>query len=80
MSSEYFDLEKPIIYTRTATKFSISISSIYLNISCSIVVMLYDTSGCPIDSRSYTLEGIEYDNWTTDQYIIDFVQKKLNEE
>jgi hypothetical protein len=80
MSTEYFDLDKPITYTRTATKFSVSISSVYLNISCNIAVVLYDIDGYGIDTRTYTLEGKEYADWVDDQYIIDYVQKKLDEE
>jgi hypothetical protein len=80
MSTEYFDLDKPITYTRTATKFSVSISSVYLNISCNIAVVLYDIDGYGIDTRTYTLEGKEYTDWVDDQYIIDYVQKKLDEE
>jgi hypothetical protein len=80
MSTEYFDLDKPITYTRTATKFSVSISSVYLNISCNIAVVLYDIDGYGIDTRTYTLEGKEYADWVDDQYIIDYVQRKLDEE
>jgi hypothetical protein len=80
MNSQYFDLDEPITYTRTAIKFSVVITSVYLNISCRICVTLYDSQGCGIDSRLYTLEGQEYTDWTSDQYIIDYVQKKLNEE
>lgn len=78
--NSFIDLENPISFIRTATKFSVSITNVYLNISCSICVMLYDAEGCPIDSRRYNLEGQEYTDWTNDQYIFDYVQRKLNEE
>jgi hypothetical protein len=80
MSAEYFDLDEPKTYTRTATKFSVVIASVNLNISCRIFITLYDIEGFAIHTRGYILEGKEYTDWTSDQYIIDYVQKKLNEE
>jgi len=60
--------------TLTATSFSVYVNNLVLNTSCTLMTILYDEHNNIIKNESYLLQGQEYQDWTTDDYIITFVR------
>lgn len=77
MNTTTYTLEHPIVYTQTAVQFSINVTNIQLNSMANIHVCLYDERGGVIDTKSFILEGQEYDLWQSDQYLIEWIRAKL---
>lgn len=76
-----FDFENPIIKTKIITKMSVKVLTLELFKSVSIVVSLYTEDEILYECKFYTLEGIEYLQWSNDDnYILTYVNSKLEEE
>ena len=71
-------LPKQIVKTYTVEKIDISISDLKLNENVVLNTLLISDTGELIDSVNFTLEGEEYQRWSSDDtYIIDLVCEKL---
>lgn len=58
--------------------FEVFVLGIVLNTSARLGIKIFDIQGKVIDSKQLMMEGEDYEGWgSDDQYIIDFVCKKL---
>jgi hypothetical protein len=77
MNYTTYTLEHPIVYTKTALRFSINVTNIELNKMAYIQVCLHDERDGVVNTVFYTLENEEYELWLDDQYLIEWVRAKL---
>jgi len=73
--TSYINIQ-PKDITQTVSKILIKVSNLELNSYAIIKVQTYDSSEKMITSESFVLSGLDYDNWTTDNYLIDYVCNK----
>ena len=71
--TSYINIQ-PKDITQTVSKILIKVSNLELNSYAIIKVQTYDSSEKMITSESFVLS--DYDNWTTDNYLIDYVCNK----
>jgi hypothetical protein len=66
------------ITTKTAVRFSITISDMELSVSATFRVSLYDSNDSCFANKFVTLEGEDYLNWGNDDtYVINYIAKVL---
>lgn len=68
-------VEKVIVYEMTHIK--ISINSLELNTKANVVVNFYDKQNNFVDQQNLIMEGEDYQNWTTDTYVFNWVCQQL---
>ena len=78
-------LDTPFQTVKIATKIQVSVYEFVLFKRIKLSVKLCDNNGQVIDTKLFSLENDDYTNWEAnykgnDQYIIDWVKIKLNEE
>lgn len=61
-------------------KAKIRILSLVLFTSASIEVQLFDENDRVVDSRNFFIKDDEYIKWNDDNYLIDLIKTKLQEE
>ena len=71
----YIDIEKKQIM-KEATKMTIKVSNIELNSSAIIKIELYDNIYNLLDTNQIILDGIDYQNWNNDDWLLDFISDK----
>lgn len=65
----------------TYTKMEIKILNMpFGDNSCEIQVLVYDDNMDNLKSFCYLITGADYLNWTTDNYVINWVKSKLKQE
>ena len=64
--------------TQTVSKILIKVSNLELNSYAIIKVQTYDSSEKMITCELFILSGNEYDMWSTDNYLIDYVCNKYD--
>ena len=69
-------IEKTIIYNLVSI--SIYIQQLELNTKAVLTVYLYDETNVCRDTQILIMEGQDYQNWTSDEYVFDWVCQKLN--
>jgi hypothetical protein len=58
--------------------FEVFVLGVVLNTSARLGIKIFDIQGKVIDSKQLMMEGEDYEGWgSDDQYIIDFVCRKL---
>lgn len=77
MSSSYDIQPAPKTFTYTMTRISIATQTIVFDQSAVFAVMVYDNEGVCRDFQNLTMEGDDYQKWTTDDYVVSWVCKKL---
>ena len=75
--TSYINIQ-PKDITQTVSKILIKVSNLELNSYAIIKVQTYDSSEKMITSESFVMSGVDYDNWTTDNYLIDYVCNKYD--
>jgi hypothetical protein len=66
------------VTTKTAVRFSITISDMELSVSATFRVSLYDSNDSCFANKFVTLEGEDYLNWGNDDtYVINYIAKVL---
>jgi hypothetical protein len=75
--TSYINIQ-PKDITQTVSKILIKVSNLELNSYAIIKVQTYDSSEKMITSESFVLSGTEYDMWSTDNYLIEYVCNKYN--
>ena len=73
--TSYINIQ-PKDITQTVSKILIKVSNIELNSYAIIKVQTYDSSEKMITCESFILSGTEYDMWSTDNYLIEYVCNK----
>ena len=78
-------LDTPFQSIKLATKIRVSVYEFILFERIRLSVKLCDDDGLVIDTKLFSLENEDYNNWEAnykgnDQYIIDYVKTRLNEE
>jgi trans-2-enoyl-CoA reductase len=70
----------PIIKTtvKTYESFTVELAIMQLNISATFSVKLYDASGTYIDMIMMTMSGEDYNKWTSDAYVYEWVNDQLH--
>jgi hypothetical protein len=74
---QYINIEQKVICL-SATKISIDVLSIELNIRAIIRVRFYSSDSKLLNTEEFVLENSAYTSWTTDNYLIGFVCSKYN--
>lgn len=69
---------QPKDITQTVNKILIKVIHIELNSYAIIKVQTYDSDEKMITCEQLILSGQDYDNWTTDDYLIQYVCNKYN--
>lgn len=77
--SETYDIP-PITRTKVdvITKFEVRVLNITLFTSCSIGVSFFNSDNKFVEYKTFILVGDDYTNWTTDDYIVDYVRKNID--
>ena len=75
--TSYINIQ-PKDITQTVSKILIKVSNLELNSYAIIKVQTYDSSEKMITSESFVLSGTEYDMWSPDNYLIEYVCNKYN--
>jgi len=73
--TSYINIQQKDI-TQTVSKILIKVSNLELNSYAIIKVQTYDSNENMITCESFILSGLEYDLWSTDNYLIDYVCNK----
>jgi hypothetical protein len=60
----------------TSNKISLNVLSFELNLRAIIRVRFYSSDTKILNSEEFVLDGEEYTNWQTDDYLIDYVSSK----
>lgn len=68
-------IEKVIVYEINHIK--ISINNLELNTKAIVVVNFYDRQSVLRDQQTLVMEGEDYQNWTTDTYVFNWVCQQL---
>ena len=79
MDSTKYLLASPITYIKTGVRFSINISSVVLNEFAYIHARVLDDNDVVVDAKFFVLDGQDYQDWTTDEYLIEWTRRKLAE-
>ena len=79
MDSTKYQLTSPINYIKTGVRFSINVQQIVLNEFAYIQARIYDDNDDAIDSKLFVLDGQAYQDWTNDNYLIEWTRQKLAE-
>lgn len=66
------------IVTHKINRISIIVSNLELDIKANITTAFYDDTGMLRRSEFTVLEGQDYMNWTTDDYLVKWVCNKYN--
>ena len=74
---EYINIQ-PKDFTQTTTKINIKVIYLELNTYAIIGVKLFDVNSKLLDGYEFTLEGDDYSNWHTDNYLFNYVCQKYN--
>jgi hypothetical protein len=74
---QYINIEQKEI-SLSATKISIDVLLIELNIRAIIRVRFYSSDSKLLDTDEFVLDGDEYADWNNDDYLIDYVCDKYN--
>jgi hypothetical protein len=74
---QYINIEQKEICL-SATKISIDVLLIELNIRAIIRVRFYSSDSKLLDTDEFVLDGDEYADWNNDDYLIDYVCDKYN--
>jgi hypothetical protein len=69
---------KQEIITLTITSINIFVSQVQINQNANITVAFYDENGVCVKNEGFVLEGENYENWTTDASLINYVCQKYN--
>ncbi len=83
MNNNFISLNSPITKVKTIvyTKMEIKIYNHILgNNECEIQVDIYDDNCEYKKIFTYLMSGIDYLNWTTDNYLINWINTKLRNE
>lgn len=64
--------------TKEILSFEIRIINLKINESASINVIFYGNGGEYIKNESFTLQNPDYQLWTNDQWLIDYVANKYD--
>lgn len=83
MNPNYINLTSPITKIKTIVYTKMSIQTLYHilgNNQCEFKVEVQDESGENIKTFYYLMSGVDYLNWTTDNYLINWVQNKIKNE
>ena len=83
MNNNFINLNSPITKQKTIvyTKMEIKIYNHILgNNECEIEVSVYDDTCEYRKIFVYNMSGVDYLNWTTDNYLMNWVQNKLRQE
>jgi len=77
-----FPIEPKITTTtiQTYTSFDVYLLSLELNVSATFQVKLYNSVGEFLELKILKLEGIAYQNWTTDDYVYQWINDTLHEQ
>jgi hypothetical protein len=67
------------ITTQTYTSFDVFLLSMELNVSATFQVKLYNSVGEFLELKIMKLEGIAYQNWTSDDFVYQWVNNTLHE-
>ena len=82
MSSSLTSLQnsKIIIINKTISQYCIGSININLNNSADIVVGLYDSSGNFIQTKGFTMSGIDYTNWGNNDipYVTNWIENQIS--
>jgi hypothetical protein len=66
-----------ITKVQVITKFDVRVLEIVLFKSCILGVSFYNDERKFVEYRTFRLEGQDYDNWTNDAYLIDYIIKNM---
>lgn len=66
------------VITYKINRIEIIVSSLELDIKANISTVFYDDTGMVRRSEFAVLEGQEYMEWTTDDYLVNWVCQKYN--
>jgi hypothetical protein len=77
MSSSYLIQPVPKVITYYLHYITISVQQLQLNTQAIITVFLYDEKNVCRDTQVLTMEGQDYQNWTSDEYVFDWVCQQL---
>lgn len=84
MESGFFvELSSPITKIKTIVYTQIEIQILRINLgqnNCEFLIHVYDATKENQKAFYYLLEGQQYKDWTTDEYIINWVKEKLKNE
>lgn len=69
---------KEYTITKEITSIEIRIISLTINESASINILFYGNGGEYIKNESFTLKNPDYQLWTDDQWLIDYVLNKYD--
>jgi hypothetical protein len=75
--NQYINIEQKEICL-SATKISIDVLLIELNIRAIIRVRFYSSDSKLLDTDEFVLDGDKYADWNNDDYLIDYVCDKYN--
>ena len=72
MNNSFLQIE-PKNITAIADKISIRVSDIQINKYAIISVEIFNVDSKLINRKEFILDGINYQNWTNDDYLIQYV-------
>jgi hypothetical protein len=80
--SDFFPLDTPIIYVETTTikinKYSYQLTNIIPHTSVNYNICCYNDDTC-VKYISKVLDGEQYKEWITDEWMDDFIKKQVEE-
>jgi trans-2-enoyl-CoA reductase len=73
-------VDPPVIKTtiKTYETFTVELATMQLNISATFSVKLFDASGVYVEMIMMTMSGEDYQKWTNDSYVIQWVNDQLH--
>jgi len=77
MDSSKYLLSSPIPFNRIAVRFTINIGTIVLNDFAYIQARMFDENDNYVDAKTFVLDGQDYQDWTNDEYLIEWTRQKL---
>ena len=75
--TSYINIQ-PKDITQTVSKILIKVSNLELNSYAIIKVQTFDSNDGMITHEQFILSGLDYDNWTNDNFLIEYVCNKYN--
>ena len=76
MDNKYIEIE-PKEIVKVANKIKIKVLALELNISAIIKIEAYSFDGNILNTYQIILQGQDYQNWTNDDYLIQYVCKEF---
>ena len=67
--------KKEFVNVIEVTSFSVEVTQLNLDVNANILVYFYGVYGL-LKTESFLLEQPDYDKWTSDKWLIDFVIQK----